>query len=51
MAMGIGEDKNITTEDGNSTEEKPSEPKTSERKIYRKWRIRKRRKVNDGGKL
>ena len=42
---------NITNGASNSTSVEPDEPKTAERKSYRRARKRKLRKLNDGGKL
>ena len=42
---------NSTDEDQNSTGEEEDQPKTVERKIYRRQPKRKLRKLNDGGKL
>ena len=38
-------------EDRNSTEEEEEQPRTVERRIYRRQKTRKLRKLNDGGKL
>ena len=49
--MAMETPKNSTTEARNITEEEQDEPRTAERKIYRRERTRKLRKLNDGGKL
>ena len=51
MADAGGIVQNSTAEARNSTGEEQDEPKTAERRIYRRQKTRKPRKPNDGGKL
>jgi hypothetical protein len=46
-----GSAQNSTVEDRHSTEEEEDQPRTVERRIYRRQKTRKLRKLNDGGKL
>ena len=46
-----GSAQNSTVADQSSTEDEEDQPRTVERRIYRRQKTRKLRKLNDGGKL
>ena len=50
-AEAVGSAQNSTDEDQNSSGEEEEQPRTVERRIFRRHKTRKLRKLNDGGKL